>query len=91
MCQDMRQKDLRNDVAIQLLEVVEHLERDAKVTAACGMQVTTKLLRMVRLDLLCQIHGISERELEAIGDELNSRQPMSDGTAIDGPGFKLPH
>jgi hypothetical protein len=86
MCQDMRK-----DVETQLLEVVEHLERDAKVTAACGMQATTKLLRMVRLDLLCRIHGISERELQTIGDEFHSRQPIGDGTATDGAGFKLPH
>jgi hypothetical protein len=82
---------MRKDVAAQLLEIVEGLERDAKVTAACDLQVTTKLLRMARLDLLCRIHGISDGELQAIGDELDSRQPFGDDTAIDGLRLKLPH
>jgi hypothetical protein len=82
---------MHKDVAARLLEIVEHLERDAKVTAASGLHVTTKLLRMARLDLLCRVHGISDDELEAIGDELDSRQPMGDGTAMVGPGFKLPN
>ncbi len=69
---------MRKDVAARLLEIVEGLERDAKITAACGLHVTTKLLRMARLDLLCRIHGISDDELQAIGDELNRRQPTGD-------------
>jgi hypothetical protein len=82
---------MHKDVAAQLLEIIEHLERDAKVTADCGLHVATKLLRMVRLDLLCRIHGISDGELQAIGDELDSRQPLGDGTATDRPGLKLPN
>jgi hypothetical protein len=82
---------MHKDVAAQLIEIIEHLERDAKVTAASGLHVTTKLLRMARLDLLCRIHGISDGELQVIGDELDSRQPMGDGTAIDALGLKLPH
>lgn len=81
---------MRKDVAANLLEVIEDLERDAKITAACGLPVATKLLRMARLDLLCRIHGISDGELQAIGDELDSRKPMGDA-AMDGPGLKLPH
>lgn len=82
---------MRKDVAARLLEVVEGLEREAKVTAACGLPVTAKLLRMARLDLLCHIHGISEDELQAIGEELDSRQPIAEGTATNGAGLKLRH
>jgi hypothetical protein len=89
-CGHDSEANMHKDVAAQLLEIVEHLERDAKVTAACGLQVTTKLLRMARLDLLCRVHDISDGELQAIGDELASRQPIGDGTILDG-GFKLPH
>ena len=89
--EDLHKEDLRKDAAAELFEIVKRLERDAKVTAACGLQVATKLLRMARLDLLCRIHGISERELQALGDELDSQRPMGDGAAMDGPGFKLPH
>jgi hypothetical protein len=82
---------MHKDVAAQLLEIVEHLERDAKVTATSGLHVTTKLLRMARLDLLCRVHGISDGELQAIGDELDGRRPIGDSTAMDGLSFKLPH
>ncbi len=84
-------QDTRKDVAAQLLEIVARLDRDAEVAAACGLHVAAKLLRMARLDLLCRVHGISDGELQAIGEELNSRRPMGDGTAMDGPGLKLPH
>jgi hypothetical protein len=84
-------QDTRKDVAAQLLEIVERLDHDAEVAAACGLQVAAKLLRMARLDLLCRVHGISDGELQAIGDELHSRQPLGDGIAMHGPGLKLPH
>lgn len=58
------------DIAARLNEIIVRLERDAELTAACGLPVATKLLRMARLDLLCCIHGISDGELQAIGDEL---------------------
>jgi hypothetical protein len=66
---------MREDVAARLNEIVVSLERDAEVTAAYGLFVTSKLLRMARLDLLCRIHGISDGELQAIGDELKRKTP----------------
>jgi ribosomal protein S13 len=59
-----------DDLAARLNEIVIRLERDAEITAACGLSVTTKLLHMARLDLLCRIHDISDSELQAISDEL---------------------
>jgi hypothetical protein len=64
---------MREDLAARLNEIVTRLERDAEVTAACGLPVTTKLLRMARLDLLCHIHDISDAELQAIGEELERK------------------
>ncbi|HTV37209.1 MAG TPA: hypothetical protein VMF12_12330 [Xanthobacteraceae bacterium] len=61
------------DLAARLNEIVVRLEHDAEITAACGLPVTTKLLHMARLDLLCRIHDISDGELQAIGDELNRK------------------
>ncbi len=61
---------MREDLATRLNEIAIRLECDAELTAACGLAVTAKLLRMARLDLLCRIHGISDGELQAIGDEL---------------------
>jgi hypothetical protein len=61
------------DLAARLNEIVMRLERDAEITAACGLPVTTTLLRMARLDLLCRIHDISDGELQAIGDELKRK------------------
>jgi hypothetical protein len=66
---------MREDVAARLNEIVGRLERDAEFTAACGLPVTSKLLRMARLDLLCRIHDISDGELQAIGDELKRKTP----------------
>jgi hypothetical protein len=75
---------MREDIAARLLEVVQDLDRDVEVTAACGLGVTTKLLRMARLDLLCLIHDISEGELQTIGDELQRKQPVSSHTGPNG-------
>jgi hypothetical protein len=69
---------MREDLAARLNEIVIRLERDAEVTAACGLPVAAKLLRMARLDLLCRIHGISDGELRAIGDELKREAPEED-------------
>lgn len=66
---------MREELAARLNEIVVRLEHDAEVTAACGLPVTTKLLRMARLELLCRIHDISDRELQAIGDELKRKAP----------------
>jgi hypothetical protein len=66
---------MREEVAARLNEIIGRLERDAEVTAECGLPVASKLLRMARLDLLCRIHGISDDELEAIGDELVRKTP----------------
>jgi len=64
------------DLAARLNDIVVRLERDAEVTAACGLLVATKLLRMARLDLLCRMHDISDGELQAISDELaRDRRP----------------
>jgi hypothetical protein len=82
---------MRDDVAARLLEIAEGLERDAKATAGYGLDDTAKLLRMARLDLLCRIHGISDRELRAISDGLNRPQPIGEVTAMDAPRLKLPH
>lgn len=71
---------MREDLATRLTEIAERLGRDAEVAAACGLPITTKLLRMARLDLLCHIHDISDGELQAIGDELKRKWPVA-GTA----------
>jgi len=82
---------MREDLAARLVEIVEHLERDAEITAGCGLQVATKLLRMARLDLLCHLNGISEGELRALGDKLGRRQPVDGQAAPDKPRAKPPH
>jgi hypothetical protein len=82
---------MREDLATRLTEIAERLERDAEVAAACGLRVTTKLLRMARLDLLCHIHDISEGELQAIGDELKRNRPAAEHAAPGGPRLKPPH
>jgi hypothetical protein len=73
---------MRKDVAARLNEVVKSLECDLEVTAACGRQVATKLLQMARLDLLCEIHGISDTELQAFADELGAKQPARKDSVI---------
>jgi hypothetical protein len=62
-------------VKAHLDEIVKHLERDIEVTAACGLELTAKLLHMARLDLLCKIHAISDTELHAFTDQLNATPP----------------
>ena len=61
---------MRTKVAARLNEVVKSLECNIELTAACGSQVATKLLQMARLDLLCEIHGIRDNELQAFADEM---------------------
>jgi hypothetical protein len=70
---------VRKDVAAQLNAVVKSLESSIEVTAACGCQITTKLLQMARLHLLCEIHGIEDAEFQAFADELaRKQQPRKD-------------
>lgn len=65
---------MRRDVVLRLNKVVKSLESSIEVTAGCCRQVATKLLQMARLDLLCEIHEISDVELQAFVDELERKQ-----------------
>jgi hypothetical protein len=82
---------MRKDESAQLHEIVKDLERGAAITAARGLHVTTKLLRMARLELLCQIHQISSGELRAIGDRLRRTQPGGDNGARRAAPLRPPH
>ena len=62
------------DIVARLNEVVQSLESNVEVTAICGRRVATELLRMARLNLLCEIHEISDAELQAFADELERQQ-----------------
>lgn len=70
------------DVATRLDEIVRRLERDGEVTAACGLKLATKLLQMARLELLCQIHEISDAELDAFTDRLSAKPAARNGTLV---------
>jgi hypothetical protein len=65
---------MRRNEAARLTGVVKALERDIEITAAYGLQGTTRLLRAARLDLLAQIHGISDAELQALSDALAGKK-----------------
>jgi len=62
------------DIVARLNEVVQSLESNVQVTAVCGRRVATELLQMARLNLLCDIHEISDAELRAFADELERQQ-----------------
>jgi len=64
------------DATVRLDEIVRQLERDIAVTAACGFELTAKLLHMARLDLLCNIYAISDTELDAFADQLHASRPL---------------
>lgn len=70
------------DFTTRLSEIVKRLERDMEITAACGLQTTTKLLDAARLDLLCSLHAISDLELRRLADELCARDAASAGSVI---------
>lgn len=70
------------DIAARLNEVIKSLESNVEVTAVCGCQVTIRLLQMARLNLLCEMHGISDAELRAFADELGEKQPTRKGSII---------
>jgi len=72
-----------DDVAARLNEIVRALERDIDVTAALGLDFTAGLLRMARLDLLMHVHGISDGELQALGDALSAENLSPEGNVID--------
>ena len=73
---------VRKDVADRLNEVVRSLEDNLEVTAASGCQVATKLLRIARLHLLCEIHGITDAELQAVADELERKRPARKDSVV---------
>jgi hypothetical protein len=73
---------MRKDVVARLNEVVRSLEGSVEVTDACGCEVVTKLLRMARLNLLCEIHGIADAELQAFADELGRKQPTRKASVV---------
>jgi hypothetical protein len=66
---------MRKDIVERLNEVVKSIESSAEVTAACGRQSATRLLQMARLDLLCEIHEITNAELQAFASELGRKRP----------------
>ena len=72
----------KKEVKARLDAVVKNLEQNIEVTAACGLEVTADLLRMARLDLLCQIHDISDDELQAFIDELITLKPAGRSSVI---------
>jgi len=73
---------MREGVVARLSEVVESIEANIEVTAACGRQGATKLLQMARLDLLCEIHEISDSELLGFAEELARRHPTREGSVV---------
>jgi hypothetical protein len=73
---------MRKKGSARLLAVVKRLERDIEVTSADGLPAAAQLLRMARLDLLCQIYGISDDELTAFFDELAASQRRRGATVI---------
>jgi hypothetical protein len=70
------------DFTAHLGEMVKRLERDIEVTAACGLHTTTKLLDAARLDLLCNIHAISDLELRGLAEELCAQNAARDGSIV---------
>ena len=73
---------MRTNVAARLNEVVKSLECNIELTAACGSQVATKLLQMARLVLLCEIHGITDNELQAFAEEMMRKRLTHNETVI---------
>jgi ribosomal protein S13 len=62
---------VREDMAAQLNEVIGTLERTIDVTAGFGLSLAAELLRMARLDLVMRLYGISDEELQAVGEALD--------------------
>jgi hypothetical protein len=73
---------MREDVALHLNDIVKALDRDIEATAGYGLHVTASLLRMARLDLLSQIHGISDEELEGFSDALIEKTSIRDHAVL---------
>lgn len=73
---------MRGDVAEHLLEFIKSLEREIEFALRHKLDVAADLMRMTRLELLTQLHGISDEELQAFSDSLSSDKPTRGGSAV---------